>query len=674
MPTFTRTHGAMAAWLACTGAFLSPALAQTSEPAQATQRIEITGSAIKRLDAETAVPVTVYRMEELRSQGVTSVEQVIQSLSYSSSLTSTSQVVGSGTGGASFADLRGIGGDKTLVLLNGRRIANNALNGSIPDLNMIPFAALERIEVLRDGASALYGTDAIGGVINFITRRNYDAGEITLSADMPQDKGGRRYGANGSIGFGDLAGKGFNVLGVFDVQRQDRINSQERGFGSRSYIPERGLDGTSGTTTPANYSQRQGGTTFNANPTFPGCAPVGNGGSINTGASSTNCRFDPAPYQDLVPQSERASFFGKASMALGTDHTLSAEYFITRNTVESQIGPVPQTGNTMSASSPFFPGRGITPAPTNFTIDPTLPISVSWRAADAGARSGKNENTSQRAILGVEGLLAGWDYNAAVSYNENKLVESHTGGYSNDSLITAGIAGGIINPFGPQTAAGAQYLADAALRGELQTAKGRVWALDLRASREIGKWFGSAPAAALAIGAEVRREKFFDDINAPVASQAASTGVDPDSDVSGARNVSAVYAELNVPFTNRLDATLAVRHDRYSDFGSSTNPKVALRFRPTDSLLMRATYSTGFRAPSLYELYQPNFLTFSAGQYDDPVLCPAPMRGATATSSSSRRAAATATCSPRRRRTCRWASSSSPSPAPPSAPTTGRSG
>ena len=618
-----RTPVAAAVLLACAASALPLAAhAQTTEP----QRVEITGSAIKRIDAETAVPVTVYRMDDLKQQGVNSVEQVIQNLSYSTSLTSTAQVVGSGTGGASFADLRGIGGNKTLVLLNGRRIANNALEGSIPDLNMIPFAALERVEVLRDGASSLYGTDAIGGVINFITRRNYDAGEITLNAEVPEQSGGKRYGANGAIGFGDLAGSGFNLLGVFDVQRQERIGSQQRGFGSRGFIPERGFDGTSGTTFPANYSQTQtvGGvpTTFNANPSFPGCAPIGQGGSINTGTSATNCRFDPTPYTDLVPKSERASFFGKASMALGTEHTLNAEYFITRNTVYSNIGPVPQTGNTVFATSPFFPGGGITPAPTNFTIDPTLPISVNWRATDAGPRSGTNENTSQRLVLRAEGMLRGWDYSAAVAYNENKLVETLTGGYSNDELITVGLAGGIINPFGPQTATGAEYIAGAALRGELQTAKGRVTSLDVRASREVGRWFGSAPAAALAVGAEVRREKFFDDVNAPVAAQAGSTGVDPDSDVSGSRNVSALYGEFNVPFTNRIDGTVALRHDRYSDFGSTTNPKFALRWRPTDNLLARATWSRGFRAPSLYELYQPNFLTFSAGQYNDPVLCP----------------------------------------------------
>ncbi|MDQ2990867.1 MAG: TonB-dependent receptor plug domain-containing protein, partial [Pseudomonadota bacterium] len=146
------------------------AMAQTDNAAPI-QRVEITGSAIKRIDAETAVPVTIIKMDDLKKQGVTTIEQVMANLTVSQSSLGTSQVVGSGTGGASYADLRGIGANKTLVLLNGRRLANNAFDSSAPDLNMIPFAALERVEVLRDGASSLYGSDAVGGVINFITRK-----------------------------------------------------------------------------------------------------------------------------------------------------------------------------------------------------------------------------------------------------------------------------------------------------------------------------------------------------------------------------------------------------------------------------------------------------------------------------------------------------------------------
>src|ERR1700733_4887154 len=132
------------------------------------QRVEITGSSIKRVDAETSEPVTVIKADDLKKQGVTTVEQIMQNVSAMQVQQTSSQAVGAGTGGASFADIRGLGANKTLVLLNGRRIANSAFDSSAPDLNSIPFGAIERVEVLRDGASALYGTDAISGVINFI--------------------------------------------------------------------------------------------------------------------------------------------------------------------------------------------------------------------------------------------------------------------------------------------------------------------------------------------------------------------------------------------------------------------------------------------------------------------------------------------------------------------------
>src|SRR4051812_3902401 len=176
------------------GLLAQPVMAQEANAPM--QRVEITGSAIKRIDAEAAVPVTVMKVEDLKKQGVTTIEQIMSSLAVSQSSTGTSQAVGAGTGGAAFADLRGLGNSKTLILLNGRRIANNAFDGSAPDLNMIPFAALERVEVLTEGASSLYGSDAVGGVINFITKKDFTGGTVTVGADNPQRSGGKGKNAN----------------------------------------------------------------------------------------------------------------------------------------------------------------------------------------------------------------------------------------------------------------------------------------------------------------------------------------------------------------------------------------------------------------------------------------------------------------------------------------------
>ena len=167
-------------WLAFGGTALTMASMQAVQ-AQAVETVTITGSSIKRsIENQSALPVSIYSADELKSVGVTSTEEIVQRITASQSSTGGSQSIGSGTGGGSYASLRGLGSNKTLILLNGRRLAFFGIGASAVDLNAIPFAALDRIEVLRDGASAIYGTDAVGGVINFITKRDYQGVDLSL--------------------------------------------------------------------------------------------------------------------------------------------------------------------------------------------------------------------------------------------------------------------------------------------------------------------------------------------------------------------------------------------------------------------------------------------------------------------------------------------------------------
>jgi len=620
---FKKTHVSMAVMLALGGVVAVPAFAQE------TQRIEVTGSAIKRIDAESSVPVTIIKLDDLKSQGVTSVEQVMASLSAVQMTQGSSQQVGSGTGGAAFADLRGIGPSKTLVLLNGRRIANNAIDGSAPDLNMIPFAALERVEVLRDGASSLYGTDAIGGVINFITRKDFKGGTITLGADKPAENGGDAINANIGFGFGDLTTQGFNVFGFIDFQKADQITGLERPWNAR--FP----GGLSPTPFPANYFQAGAV----GNPAAPNCndpsflVPV---------AGGTSCNIATSAFVDYTPRVERTSAMLKGTLKLAQDHNLSLEWFGTRNESTTGIAAVPYGSLWMNPRkpdgtlNPYYPGNpgAITPnIPINpnhtqanmnprpgVTLQPGF-ITVRWRALAGGQRSNTSINDQQRLLAGLDGTIAGWDYQVGFAYNENKIKEV-VSGYSDGNKITQGMLNGIINPFGPQNAAGDAFIADALMGGNLQNHRGKVKALDARASRELGDWFKAGRPAAVAVGVERRNEDFISKANTPVAELLqASTGVDPNALSEGTRNVTALYAELNVPITKTLDITAAGRYDKYSDFGNTTNPKVGVRFQPTREVLLRASYSTGFRAPSLYELNATPAYT-NTGTVNDPVNCP----------------------------------------------------
>ncbi|MFC6298099.1 TonB-dependent receptor [Pseudomonas sp. CCM 7893] len=583
--------------------------AAAAAPTTQLDRVEVTGSAIRRVDAETAVPITILRTDQLRNEGVTTTAELLQRVTGSQSITNSASSVGNATGGASFADMRGIGANKTLVLLNGRRLGNNAIDGSAVDLNTIPFAAIDRVEVLRDGASALYGTDAIGGVINFITKKSMTDGTLSLGGEGADASGGGSKDLSASWGFGNLEQDRFNLMAVMGYNKQNALHGKDRTF-STNYAPGRGLDQTSGTSYPANYSQ--GGVTTNP-------LSGGNCNGPNLVSRQGVCRFDTRNYIDLLPETEKTSFFGKATGKLTDNDNVNLEYFFARNNNATSIAPATLTGLSVDPTSPYFPGKGITPASTNPAFDSTQPVDVNWRKTAAGGRAAKDQNTSQRLALSFDGVVKGWDYTVGTSYNQNKVISSITGGYGSDAAMINGIANGIINPFGPQNAAG-QALIDAnQYHGQYSSSVGRVTGLDGRMSREVGDWFG-AGASGLAIGGEFRQEKFHQSYEAFTA-DISSLGVDPNSSVQGDRTVKAVYTELNVPVVDSLELSAAVRHDKYSDFGSTTNPKYSFRYQPIKELVVRGAYSEGFRAPSLYELYNPQYTTYTQGNYNDPNLC-----------------------------------------------------
>jgi iron complex outermembrane receptor protein len=596
--------------------FAGNALAQTQDAQQAPiARVEITGSAIKRIDAETSVPVTVIRADDLKKEGITTIEQVMANLSVSQAQQGTSQSVGSSTGGASFADLRGIGQNKTLVLLNGRRLANNAYDSSAPDLNMIPFAALERVEVLRDGASSLYGSDAVGGVINFITKKNFQGGVATFGEDVPSHGGGRSINANVAFGFGDLDTNGWNISAVIDHQEQYPVTGTDRSYNTR--YP----GGLSSSTFPANYYQ--GGDSVN--PAGPGCTTgvhlIPDGG--------TGCLMTTSSFVDYVPRNVRDSGLIRGTMKLG-EHELGVEYLTSQSIVATTIAPVPYGGLYMNrlrpdgTANPYFPA-GLDAAYTEpYMPDGVQPgfAHVKWRDMPNGVRQDKNTNRQQRLVVSLQGNIGGWDYESAVTWNENR-VQEQLFGYSNGNIITDGVLNGVINPFGDQSAAGTALLNSAALSGTIQSARGQSTGADFHASREVGDWLNAGRAAALALGVQGTYDKFTSAANTEFAEKVvASTGIDPNTFNSGTRHVFAGYGELNVPINKTLDVTGSVRFDKYSDFGNSTNPKVSFRWQPAQSVMLRGSYSTGFRAPSLYEIHSAQTYTNTAGTYDDPINCP----------------------------------------------------
>lgn len=599
-----KRHAISAAALTCLSITALPAFAQ-----QTLERVEITGSAIRRsINDEGALPITVVKVDDLRQSGVSSVEGIIELLSASQSSAPASNSIGSGTGGATYANLRALGANKTLILLNGRRMTAFAFGANAVDLNSIPFAVIDRVEVLRDGASAVYGTDAIGGVINFITKSNYRGGQIVAEVTKPRGEGGDKEGGSVTFGFGDLEKDSFNVWASIDTRRQQRIRALDREFSKTGIIPSRGVNGNSGTTFPGNFAQNS--TIGTANLTAPNCAPPL---SLVNPSNSNACVFDFSSTIDIVPDIKQNTVTGRAALKLAANHILTFEGLATDNKNTSRVAPDPVTGITMQPTNPFYP--------KSFPgLNTSLPVSVGWRMVPAGNRTNESNTSAKRAVVDLSGTIGEWDYKLGAIYSRSTANDGAVDGYVNAPFIRTQVGLGNLNPFATATAAQLAIIEQAKRRGIFAYAVGETRGFDVRASRDLFALPGGN--AAIAVAAEARKETYRNDTNDDVVLAIPSAGRSPNH-VGGDRTVKAVGVEMLLPVLKTVEVQLALRTDDYSDAGRTTNPKIGIRFQPIKEVLLRGSYNKGFHAPGLDDLYAPQTVTFSAGAKNDPLLCDA---------------------------------------------------
>jgi iron complex outermembrane receptor protein len=584
------------------------------------ERVVITGSHIPQLDSEAALPVQVITREEIDRSGVTTVEQLLERVPANVNAFNAARTVGNGTSpGLSSANLRGLGGGSTLVLLNGRRLANYAFDGESVDLNAIPLAAIDRVEVLKDGASAIYGTDAIAGVINFILRKDYAGANITASFDATQHGGGNSGQLSAAYGFGDPERDGYNVFGVVSYQKQQALRALDRDFASTAYRPDQGINNLSGVTFPSNIVDRPRQRALN--PTLAsGCDPPTSLPLLVPPFFTAACGYDYATAIDLLPEVERASAMLRGTWRASAAVDVFAEAVVGRNRFDNQVAPVPVLAVITQFGSPIYPAGGPY-YPTAFAAANGLSgnLLFSYRATELGPRINSATSEMQRYVLGAEGAVLGWDFNAAAVYSANRQENEYSGSWVYMSKIIPALRTGLINPWGSSGPEGKALLASTVYSGTPQTADGTTSLVNAYASRELA----ALPAGplALALGTEARWERLSYNWDPAVVSGDSPIG-DMLQSVSGDRNVLALFAELNVPIVRSLDARLAVRFDDYSDFGSTTNPKVALRWQPLASLLLRGSWGTGFRAPPLYSLSLPTTSVGVIGPIEDPLRCP----------------------------------------------------
>lgn len=482
--------------------------------------IIVTGSRIKRDPNDSALPLQVITPTELLREGISSPEQLISYLSTNGNgadnLASNTDVTSGaqrGTNGLSAANLRGQGSASTLVLLNGRRVAAHGLTGSAVDVNQIPFAAIERVEVLKDGASAIYGTDAIGGVINYITRTNYHGAGIEGFTDVTEAGGANIYRLSGIAGWGDLQEDGFNVMAAVSYRWAQVLRGDQREYVNGNQ-PDRGLSidtrGTPiATTFPANSNSLffptgtlLGGTSGSSVLTglvFPGTTTRANGGinvldlpggagcdSVDGGmaydhllwanASAANaCSWDTGRAAILQQPLNTLTYYARATARFG-EHEFYAE--ITGSDADSakRFSNNQYTGNTTTLPI-AYPLNALT-APTYNAIYNALvaqfpaiavnygkPISYRWRCTVCGPREYRTNSQTFRAALGVDGpLWDGWDYRIGGSYARSESSSVLGTGYhfrgifpSTADAVASGVPGAVsggIDPRAP-TAPGA---------------------------------------------------------------------------------------------------------------------------------------------------------------------------------------------------------------------------
>lgn len=653
----------------------SQAYAQSASPAEpAMQAVVVTGSLIRRTANEGATPLTIIKASELEARGHTELKDLVLEQPQSLSLGTNSGAAGPVT------NLRGLGPMRTLTLLNGRRLANEPLQDQYVSVNVIPRMALDRVETLSGGAASIYGADAIGGVQNYWTKRGYEGVSVKGEYATPQMSGGAQTKSLGAImGYGNLNKDGFNVYIAVDHQKKTPLFQQDRpDQHDPAVLRTLGLGLTPDARNPspiANFGFTRAANS-NYNPAFAtGCAapyalPVLGNASANTPpVYAPGCFRNPLYWTAVTDGSEITTVAGRASWNVSGGHKIDLDVLHSNFTVQKFRGmqvpgaTQPFTSYTLPSSSRFYPGKGITPGvqvvgsntgsntPAMF-IDATKtpgtasalnmnnrPIFFQWGPAELGPAYRNDEQTNDRLVLSAEGEVFGWDYRVGANHGVATRDTRAGGGYILYTKAQEGFDKGILNPFGLQDAAGAEYLRSI-------EAQDYTYRLNKAYNQSIDATFSRALMSlpggdlTLAVSGELRRDsartfnapldyvlkKADGSYNIDAAGNVVQSDLVGETPVGVAkklrRDISSLVMEVEAPLTSSFLINGSVRADRYKDLKTTTvNPKLAARWEPLKDLVLRSSVSTGFRAPSIMDIQNPT-PEVRTQVMDDPVLCP----------------------------------------------------
>lgn len=647
------------------GASLIPtAVAQTTTSPNDTkdetvklEKFEVTGSRVKRLDVETTQPVLTITAEDIEVTGYSTVADAMRSLPMNSGQSLTP--VSSGTSftpGLNSFNLRGLGNNNVLVLVNGRRSAPFGASGfnglqTMFDLNSLPISAIESVELLKDGGSAIYGSDAVSGVINVKLKKSGNGANLTVSVGNTVDTDSLEKSAN--FAFFTANGKTSVVL-TADWQERNSIFARDMKFTSNADLRDiGGINRASSAAYPGLvFVPGIGYRSFLAPTTTPTAAAAVPSGTANGGAGAGFYNF--LLDSDTFPATRQTGFYTRVDHELTTNLAMFGEFTFRRA----------ETTNA-SAASPMFSTNeqgynfrlrtaaelgGVTPDPTNRahydtarTIRPSGIVIPAYnpfnpwgvelatdnrvRFVPLGPRVNNVTSDSPRFLVGLKGDLElindTWTWEAAVNYSKSTYTNISTGGAQDSKVQDAfhGVTFGAgtpeavtlyLNPFGPSDPRIINYIS---IRNPTTSSyQTRGW--DVSAQGELFNL--PAGAVGLAVGGEFRDEAL-KDYRTGLNEQGQIIGGSEGSSVIGFREVYSAFAELQIPIIrNFLEVQVAGRYEDYSDFGTTTKPKVSLKLQPLKELIIRASYGESFLAPNLPYLYSTQSTSFTSQAILDP--------------------------------------------------------
>ncbi|MBY0314799.1 MAG: TonB-dependent receptor [Bdellovibrionales bacterium] len=556
----------------------------TQENIEATQmkKITVTGSYIKRVDEEGPSPVKTIGKDQLDKSGNNSVADALRDSAISNGASRENSISGAANAGASTVSIRGFGSDDILLLLNGQRLPKIGGGNSV-DTNIIPPAALERVEILKDGASALYGSDAMGGVMNFITKKDYNGANINFRHNQPRERGGARTDVSAVIG---RANEKASIMGVINIKNNEKMFDRDREFSRITDLRRQG----SPIGSPGSWDDLSNGAGFNPGSTADPCPP---GQLLNLGTGQV-CAFNTANFSASLPDIQQVSGLVSGRYNFTPNVKAKVDAIYVRREVTGVLAPGPDRlrMNAAQAAAVGLPGTG--------------DVLAFYRTAEEfGNRISENINNTYIIQPSLDMKIGTWDLELSAAYGRNDTRSDNIQGYARREALMALIDNGTWKPFAAPGAKG--NVSSAAYRPwqEIATTQATVKAIGTGQLYKGGEWFGPL---AMAVGASADRQDYKEKTD-PLAGQLDANqlnlvyGGGAGANGSGSRNFQSVFTEFNYFATDSIETGLAFRYDKFSDFGDTFNPKLSLSWQANERFLYRASVGTGFKAPNLNDLY-----------------------------------------------------------------------